>query len=78
MIRTNRREGHARIPEIIDRVNCPKHNVEKGIPCFHIRAGTRPFGYLPAICNRRAERAGFLIPTVEQLQERRRQAKNRG
>jgi hypothetical protein len=76
--RQKKESGHSRIPDIIGRVGCTKHEAEKGEPCWTVRAGSRPFGPLPMICNRRAERAGFIIPTVEQLQERRRQVKNRG
>lgn len=45
------------MPSILERSHCDKHNVPKGIPCFHI-PGIR--GYKAAICNGRARSAGFV------------------
>lgn len=44
------------IPTVLDRQECTKHGVPKGVPCLHIPAKR---GYLPAVCNKRAKAAGF-------------------
>lgn len=42
---------------IIGRQECKKHNAPLGLPCFTIRKG-KGNGYFPAICNKRAVKAG--------------------
>lgn len=44
-----------KIREVIDDFACDRHNAPEGIPCFHLRMGTRE-GYYAAICNARAKK----------------------
>lgn len=64
-------EHEKRIPLILDRVDCRRHGVPKGIPCFHIASSSlRFFGYLPGICGKRIKAAGYdgkISPTSLQL-----------
>lgn len=48
------------LDSVLERVDCRKHKVPTGVPCFHIYKTTG--GYFPAVCNKRAVRAGFNAP----------------
>lgn len=49
------------LPRVMARKACEKHKVPEGIPCFYIPKKDES-GYLGAICNDRAIRAGFDNP----------------
>lgn len=47
------------IDEIIDRVDCAKHNAAKGFPCFKIYYDNGRVEHGPGICGTRVTKAGF-------------------
>lgn len=42
-----------KISKIVNEFECARHNVPVGVPCFHLRMGSRE-GYYAGICNVRA------------------------
>lgn len=53
-------DSEPRIPDVLDRSACAKHNAEFYNPCWTI--WKLDGGKSPAVCNSRAKRAGFDAP----------------
>jgi len=48
------------IEVVLDKTNCQKHKVPKGVPCWTIPKGVGAFGRYAAVCGPRIRSAGFV------------------
>lgn len=64
------------IQSIISRVECKKHRVPEGIPCYHLRLDSVE-GYGAGVCGPRIKLAGF-VGQISAMSLRKTETRGRG